>query len=263
MPEVKNGLEGVLGWMDENATLGKVYYTGLAGSAGTKSAGCGTKANDGSNAVYFGSAMVCCSGKWVHVAQGTKTIGSAGAATVCVNVEVGSDGVVDATVGGTAATVADAIVARAGTLAGHCPLGYVTVGTSGTVKSGSIVDDRTFLVPTSISYVRGLDYSWDQAPTAIYNRAAFAHYKGGRKKGKLTVKEDYVVSGSADIWPTTSTYWTVPTVAFELQINGIAGTVGEALLFQRCACDSKSMSQPDETEDSYEISALFGSVTAI
>jgi len=261
MAEVKTGLEGVLGHADENGTLGKVWYNLIVGSAGTKNVGVGTKSNNGANAVYYGSGMVCCSGVWVHVPQGTKTIGSASAEYVCKNIEVGSDGAVDVTSGGTAADVAGAISARTATKAGHAALAYVTVGTSGSVIGGSIVDERTFLTPTTISYVTGVDYSIDTGMKSVFNRDTFAHYKEGRQTGKLSIKENYVNQGSADVWPTSSTYHTVPTAAFSLAINGVDGTISEELLFQRCAKDSTGLSQPEEDVDTFDISATFGSLT--
>lgn len=260
MPEVKTGLEGVLGHIDETGTLGKVYYSLLTGSAGTKNAGCGTAASGGTNKLYYGSAMVCCSGVWNHVAAGTTTIGSAGAGVVVKALEVGSDGSVDLITGGTAANVAAAKTARTGTTAGCAPLGYVTVGTSGSVIAGSIVDERTFVQSTTISYVTGVDYSLEENKKDVWNRATFAHYKPGRKAGKLSVKELYVNNGSADIWPTSSTYHTVPTCAFSLKLNDIAGTVGNDLMFQRCGKDSTGFSQPEDDVDTFDISATFGSM---
>jgi len=260
MAEVKTGLEGVLGWFSECDALGKVYYNALAGSAGTLNCGVGTNATTGQNRVYAGSALVNSSGVWTAISAGSLTIGSAGAETVCVGIEAGTDGLSKVT-GGTAEGVAGAIAARTGTTAGKVPLAYVTVGTSGSVLAGSIVDERTFLTAAPISYVSGVDYSVDENKLDIYNRATFAHYKSGRKTGKLTVKEMYVDHGSLDVWPTSSTWHTVPTIAFELAIDGVNGTVSEALLFQRCGKNSLGFTQPEEKEDTGEISATFGSLS--
>lgn len=263
MAETKTGLEGILGWADETGTLGKPYYSAMHGSAGTKGLGVGTAANNGTSMVYIGSGYHCCSGVWKYIAATSIAVGSAGAETVCIGIEAGSDGVIDKVTGGTAAGVAGAIAARTATTAGQTPLAYVTVGTGGSVIAGSIVSERTFLVPTTISYVTGVDYSLEENKKDIFDRATFAHYKAGRKAGKLTVKELYVNQGSADIWPTSSTFHTVPTVAFSLQIDDIDGTVGEDLLFQRCAKDSTSLSQPEEDSTTFDISATFGSLVQL
>ena len=260
MAEVKTGLEGRLGWFTECGTLGKVYYTALHGSLGTKGLGVGTAATNGTNLLTVGSGYVNCSGVWKYVSATQVAAGSAGAETICVNVEVGSDGVVDVTAGGTAEGVSAAIAARTATKAGHAPLAYVTVGTGGSVIGGSIVNERSFHTAGTISYLTGLDYSLEENKKDIWDRATFSHYKAGRDTGKLTIKELYVEQGSSDIWPTSSTYHTVPTVAFELAIDGINGTVSEALLFQRCGKDSTSLSQPEEDMTTFDISATFGSL---
>ncbi len=261
MAEVKTGLEGIVGWINETGTLGKVYYNGVVGSAGTQGCGVGTAATTGMNRVYWGSGFVNCSGVWVHVAQGTVVIGSGDTVVECKNVEVGSDGVVTIVEGAGAANVAAAIAARTGTTAGKTPLAYVTLGTSGSVLSGSIVDERSFHTATPIGYVTGFEYSIDENKKDVYSRATFAHYKAGRKIGKLSVKELYVNHGSFDVWPTSSTYHTVPTIGVELAVNDIAGTIGESLLFQRCGKDSTSVGQPEDDLDSAEISANFGSMS--
>lgn len=259
MAEVKSGLEGRLGWIDETGTLGQVYYNAMHGSAGTKGLGVGTAATTGTSMVYIGSGFHCCSGVWKYITAQTLAIGSAGAETVCFGVEVGSDGTVDLVTGGTAEGVSAAIAARTATTAGQTPLAYVTVGTGGSVIGGSIVSERTFCTNGSISYVTGVDYSIEDNHKDVWNRATFAHYKPGRPTGKLTVKELYVNQGSADVWPTSSTYHTVPTIAMTLDIDDINGTVGETLMFQRCAKDSTALSQPEEDLDTFDISATFGS----
>jgi hypothetical protein len=260
MSEVKTGLEGVLGHIDETGTKGQIYYSALTGSLGTLNAGIGTAVNTGSSLVYFGSAMVNAGGLWAHVSQSTKAIGSAGKGFVCYNIEAGTDATVDATVGGTAADVAGAIAARAGTQTAHAQLAYVTVGSMGSVLAGSIVNERTFVQPTTISYVTGVDYSIEENKKDVWNRATFAHYKPGRKTGKISIKTLYVNNGSANFWPTSSTFHTVPTCALTLSIDDIAGTIGNALLFQRCGKDSTALSQPEEDLDSFDISATFGSL---
>lgn len=265
MAEVKTGLEGRLGWFTECGTLGKVYYHALVGSAGTKACGIGTAATNGTNLVYFGSGYVNCSGAWVHVAQSTLAVGSCTGGTTqvqCYGVEVGSDGVVSKTTGTVAANVADAISARAGTTAGKCPLAYVTVGTSGSVLAGSIVNERSFHTSGSISYVTDFSYGWDMNKKDVFNRATFAHYKPGREMGNLSVKELYVEAGSADVWPTSSVYHTVPTIAMELAIDGVDGTASEVLLFQRCAKNSVGLAQPEDDMDTFDLSASFGSMSA-
>ena len=264
MAEVKTGLEGRLGWMDENGTLGKVYYNSVHGSAGTKGLGVGTAANTGSSMVYIGSGFHCSSGVWKYISATSVAVGSSGSAVRFYGIEAGSDGVVDLIAGGTGANVAAAISARTATTAGQTPLAYVTVGTSGSVIAGSIVNERTFHVPTSISYVTGVDWSTDEAIRPIHDGPDFKHYKAGRKyPGKLGVKELYVNMGSADVWPSSSTYHTVPTIAFELDIDGINGTVSESILFQRCAKESQAFSQPEVEDDTYDLSVQFGNMVTL
>ena len=135
----------------------------------------------------------------------------------------------------------------------------VQTGLEGVLKFRNIAGTASVDTGSTLSYVTGFDYSWEENKKDIWNRATFAHYKKGRPAGKLTVKELYVNQGSADVWPTSSTYWTVPTVAFTLEVDDIAGTVGETLMFQRCAKDSTALSQPEEDTDTFDISATFGS----
>jgi hypothetical protein len=260
MAEVKTGLEGVLGYFSECGTLGKPFYSALHGSAGTKGVGVGTAVNTGSSMVYIGSGFVNCSGVWKQITATAIAVGSSGSATKFYGIEAGSDGVIDLIAGGTGASVSAAVSARTATTAGQTPLAYVTVGTSGSVLAGSIVDERSFHVPATVSYVTGVDYSLEQNKKDVWNRATFAHYKPGRPAGKLSIKELYTDFGSADVWPASSTFNTVPTIAMTLSIDDVAGTVGETLLFQRCGKDSTALSQPEEDLDSFDISATFGSL---
>lgn len=260
MAEVKTGLETVVGKIDPTGDHGLVYYNSMLGTAGTKNAGVGTKANDGSNAVYWGSALCFASGVGKIVSQGTITVGSSAAAFTCKEVQAGSDGSVTLTAGGTGANVADAITARAGTTAGYCPLAYVTIGTSGSVLSGSIVDQRVMGTAATIAYVTGAPYEETTNPIHVYDGTTYAHSKAGRKMGKLSIKKDFVVS-TDDPWPSSSgNYMTVPRIAIQQDIKGIAGTTESVNLFLNCVKENLSVDIPEEEKDTVEYSAFYGSM---
>lgn len=259
MAEVKTGLESIIGKINPTGDHGLVYYNSLTGSAGTKNAGIGTKANDGSNAVYWGSALCFASGVGKVVSSGTLTVGSAGAETVCVEFYAGSDGVVAKATGGTAANVADAITARTGTAAGYCPLGYVTVGTSGSVIAGSIVDERVMGTATAISYITGFPNEETTGPIHVFDGSSYAHSKKQRFMGKLSVKRDFVVS-TDDPWPSSGgSFMTVPRIAVEQDLKGIAGTTESVNLFLNVVKENESVDFPETEKSTAEYSAFYGS----
>lgn len=260
MAEVKTGLECVVGYINQDSTLGKVYYNEMTGSAGTKTLGVGTQATSGTNLVRIGSGVGLANGVFFSAGSQTATIGSAGAETVCKTIEMGTDGVAVVTAGGTAATVADAKTARAGTTAGRVPLAIVTVGTSGSVISGSIVDERTFATSTTLSYGLGQDYEFSDSPIHIYNGSAYAHSKKQRGMGKITLKNNMVYGSSP--WPSTSSFATVPRIGITVDYKGITGTSEEVHLLTDCVKENESHSVPETEEATTELpAAYFGDIT--
>lgn len=134
----------------------------------------------------------------------------------------------------------------------------VKTGLEGVLKYRLIVGTATVAAGSTLSYVRGFDYSWDQAANPIYNRATFAHYKSGRGKGKATCKLDYVNKDDVDAFRTAQTGTvSFPQAYVELHVDGIAGTGEDAVQFANCALDSFSFSQPDEAEDNLELSFIY------
>ncbi len=260
MSETKTGLEVTILKHDQTGTQGKVFYNALLGTLGTAGCGVGTAATTGISKVYVGSGVAICSGVVRYITGGTSTVGSSAAEYTCYNVEVGSDGTVDITTGTAAASVAAAIAARTATQSGHVQLGYVTTGTSGTVKSGSIVDERTCSVGTALSYMTGADYEWSDSPIHVYDGSAYAHSKKQRGKGKVTLKQNFVVS-TDDPWPSTGgDYMSVPRIALEYNIDDIGGTVGNVTLLTDCVKESAAVSMPEEEMDTSEYSAFYGSM---
>jgi hypothetical protein len=261
MAETKDGLEVVYGYLDQTGALGKVYYNSLTGSAGTKNLGVGTAVNTGSSMVYFGSGVAVANGKVVKVAQSTVAIGSAPVANVCYTIEVGSDMTVHATAGGTGAAVSNAVTARAGTTAGHAPLAYVTVGTSGSVLSGSIVDERTFLASTKFSYVTGWNPDITDSPKHIFDGTSYAHSKCGRVVGKFGLKQLFVTD--TDPWPTDpGTFMTKSRIAIEADYKGLTGTTELLDLHLDCVKENRSVSHPEEGAVTVDYSGFYGSKLA-
>jgi len=260
MAEVKTGLEVTVLKHDQTGTLGRVFYNALLGTLGTRGFGVGTAATTGTSMVYVGSGVGICSGMVRQYGPVSSAVGSAGAGNVCYNVEIGSDGVLDVTAGGTGVTVANAITARSATQGGHCQLGYVTVGTSGSVVSGSIVGERSFSVGTALSYMSGADYEWSDSPIHVYNGSAYAHSKKQRAKGKVTLKQNFVAS-TDDPWPSTGgDYMSVPRISLEYNVDDIGGTVGNVTLLTDCVKDNAAVSMPEEEGMTSEYGAFYGSM---
>lgn len=262
MAEVKTGLEVTLGFLDQTGTQGKVYYNALTGSAGTKNLGIGTAYNTGSRVVYYGSGLAVCSGVAKVVSQGTGTMAASAheGSVTCYNLEVGSDTTFDITAGTEDTTVADAIVARAATQAGHVQLGYVTVTNAGSVLAGSIVDELTFGDPSRIGYVTGANYELSDSPIHVYDGSAYAHSKRQRARGKASYKVDFIEDGSVSLWSTSGTgYMTVPRGIIELDYAGFRGTSEEIHLLLDAVKENTAYDFPEEEVSGADVTAFFAS----
>lgn len=130
-------------------------------------------------------------------------------------------------------------------------------GLEGVLKYRCIAGTSAVDTGTTLSYVTGVDYSWEEQKKDVWNRATFAHYKSGRAQGKLTAKLLYVNHNDIDKLKTAVTGITFPQSYFELQIDGINGTGEEVIAFADCGLDSHSLSQPEDDLDSYELSFTF------
>jgi len=261
MAEVKTGLEVTLGFLDASGTQGKVYYNTLTGSLGTRNLGIGTSDNTGTRVVYYGSGLAVCSGVAKVVAQGTGTMAASAhsGSFTTYNLEVGSDTTFDITAGAEATTRAGAVTARAATQSGHVQLGYVTVTNPGSVISGSIIEERTFGDPAEIGYVTGVNYEFSNSPIQIYDGPTYSHAKPQRPRGKATYKVSFVEDGSANPWPTSSTYQTQPRGILELDYAGFVGTTEEVHLLLDAVKDNISYDIPEEEAAGAEVSAFFAS----
>lgn len=272
MAEIKSGLEIESGFLDTTGSLGKVYYHSFIGSAGTKACGVGTKVNTGSRTVHVGSGMVIASGKLKNVAinnTGTFAAAVGIGSVVCYNIEVGSDAVVDIVAGTVNTSVAYAIQtgagSRAGSQAGHAPLGYLTVDDAGSLLAGSIVDDRTFKASTALNYGKGLGCDIPTGnPLHIWNGSAYAHSKVQRKSGKVTISQNFTAKATDNPWDalddaSNKLYMSVPRCAIELDNMGVTGTTEFIELLLDCVKENESVTTPEEADSTREFSAFYGS----
>ena len=270
-PEVKTGLEVQGGYFDQTGSLGKVFYHGFIGSAGTKACGVGTKVNTGSRTVHVGSGIVVASGKVKNVAVNNTGTFAAAVGTgnfICYNIEVGSDATVGIVAGSANTSVAYAIQtgagSRAGTTAGKAPLAYLTVNDAGSLVAGSIVDDRTFLASSDLNYGQGISYELSDSPIHVWDGPTYAHSKKQRTMGKVTLNQGFVASPTDDPWygladATQKLYQSVPRCALELDHMGVAGTTEFIELFVDCVKENESVETPETETMSREFSAFYGS----
>jgi len=130
-------------------------------------------------------------------------------------------------------------------------------GLEGVLKYRLIAGTASVDTGSTLSYVTGVDYSWDEQKKDIFDRATFAHYKAGRGLGKLTAKCLYVDQTDIDALKTAVADVSFPHAYFELQIDGIAGTGEKTIAFANCGLDSHSFSQPEEDSTTTDFSFTF------
>ncbi len=130
-------------------------------------------------------------------------------------------------------------------------------GLEGVVKYRLIAGTASVAAGSTLSYVTGAEYSWDEEKKDVYNRATFAHYKSGRGKGKFSGKQLYVNQTDIDAFRAAVTGITFPQAYVELQIDGINGTGEKVIALASCGLDSHSVSQPEDDLDNAELSFTF------
>lgn len=131
-------------------------------------------------------------------------------------------------------------------------------GLEGIVKYICQVGTASVAAGSTLSYVTGADYTWDEQKKDVYNRATFAHYKPGRGQGKFTAKLLYVNQTDVDAIKTAQSGYTYPQAYVELQVDGVDGTGEKVIAFANAGLDSHSVSQPEDDLDSLELSFTFG-----
>jgi hypothetical protein len=130
-------------------------------------------------------------------------------------------------------------------------------GLEGVLKYKNQFGTASVAAGTTISYVTGFDYSWEENKKDVYNRATFAHYKPGRAVGKATCKMLYVDHTDVNQIKTALSGYTHPVQYIELQIDGINGTGEKVIALANAGLDSQSFSQPEEDLDSLDLSFTF------
>lgn len=130
-------------------------------------------------------------------------------------------------------------------------------GLEGVVKYRNQAGTASVAAGTTISYVTGFDFSWEENKKDIFNRATFAHYKEGRGMGKATAKCLYVNHDDVDQVKTALANYSYPQQYIELQIDGIDGTGETVLAFANAGLDSQSFSQPEDDSSTLDLSFTF------
>lgn len=130
-------------------------------------------------------------------------------------------------------------------------------GLEGVLKYRLIAGTASVDTGSTLSYVTGFDYSWDEAKKDVWNRASFAHYKAGRATGKATCKLLYVNNTDVDAFKAAVTGITFPQAYIELQIDGINGTGEKVMAFANVGLDSSAISQPEDGLDSLTLTFGF------
>ncbi len=130
-------------------------------------------------------------------------------------------------------------------------------GLEGVLKYRLVAGTATVAGGSTLSYVTGAEYSWDEEKKDVYNRATFAHYKPGRGKGKFSAKMLYVNQTDIDAFRAAVTGITFPQALIELHVDGINGTGEKAIQLASAGLDSHSVSQPEDDLDNAELSFTF------
>ena len=130
-------------------------------------------------------------------------------------------------------------------------------GLEGIVKYRNQAGTASVAAGTTLAYVTGFDYSWDEQKKDVWNRATFAHYKPGRAQGKASCKLNYVDQTDIDQVKKALASYTSPQQYIELQIDGINGTGEKVIAFASSGLDSHSFSQPEDDLDTYDLSFTF------
>jgi len=133
----------------------------------------------------------------------------------------------------------------------------VQTGLEGVLKFRNIAGTASVDTGSTLSYVTGFDYSWEENKKDIWNRATFAHYKAGRGVGKATCKMLYVNHDDVDSVKTAIANYSYPQQYIELQMDGIAGTGETVMAFANAGLDSHSFSQPEEDTDTLDLAFTF------
>jgi hypothetical protein len=130
-------------------------------------------------------------------------------------------------------------------------------GLEGILKYRNTFGTASVAAGTTLSYVTGFDYSYEENKKDVWNRATFAHYKPGRAVGKATCKMMYVDHTDVNQIKAALSGYTSPVQYIELQIDGINGTGEKVIALGNCGLDSQSFSQPEEDLDSMDLSFSF------
>lgn len=130
-------------------------------------------------------------------------------------------------------------------------------GLEGVLKYRNLAGTASVAAGTTISYVTGFDYSWEENKKDIWNRATFAHYKPGRGVGKATAKCLYVSQTDVTQIKTALAGHTFPQQYIELQIDGVGGTGEKVIALANAGLDSHSFGMPEDDVDTLDIAFTF------
>ena len=133
----------------------------------------------------------------------------------------------------------------------------IKTGLEGVLKYRLIAGTASVDTGSTLSYVTGFDFSWEENSKPVFDRASFAHYKAGRGLGKATGKMMYVDHADVDAIKTAIADYSYPQCYIELHIDGIDGTGEKTLAFANCGLDSQSFSQPEEDTDTLDLAFTF------